>query len=362
VEQQKTRVVRLRTGNLRQQAQNSRTMALQLPVGGIRAPLPSYEDLFLANYARIREVCEGFRRKGLAIIAIDSGGVSATACVAAKRGGINSAIVGRHGMCDIFLESDPALSLRHLAVLIHPLDDHADVRYRVLDLRTSVAFSDERGRKLEALEAEGPLFIRCGEHALFLLTTSDEEVPWPDDAQSGWACVPERVYLDDAPAEPDRWLRRRLKAVWGESDEQRTPRRRRTIVQTIRGPSRARRKLLGENDEVLGQLDVESDDGRTAMVVGKVAAREGVLLGRYERCDNDGLPVLTNGRISRVHLLLVEVAGALYAIDTASSNGMWCGEDEARVVLLEHGRSLTLGEGLARLEWRSGIYSGSRSG
>lgn len=351
--QQKTRVVRLKTGRLRESAPNNRTMMLDL---NAPAPLPSFEDLFLANYATIRELCEGFKHRGLALAAIDSNGISATACLAGKRGQINAALVGRHGMCDVYLDSDPYLSLRHLCVLIHPLpeDPRADPRFRVLDLRTATAFSDERGRKLEALEAEGPLFIRCGEHALFILPTSEEEDPWPEDPRSGWACVPERVYLDDAPAEPDRWLRRRLRALWGdESDHERSPRRRRTIVQTIRGPARAQRKLLAEGDEVIGELEVSSSDGRTRMLVGRATAREGVLLGRYERCDNDGLPVLQNGRISRVHLLLIEIAGGLYAIDAASSNGVWCGPEEVRVAALRGGTTLSLGEGLARLEWRT---------
>ncbi len=351
--QQKTRVVRLKTGRIREHAPNARTVMVDLQAP---APLPGFEELFLANYAAIRDLCLGFKRKGLALAAIDSNGLSATACLAGKPGQINAALVGRHGMCDVYLDSDPHLSLRHLCVLIHPLpaDPRADPRFRVLDLRTAASFSDERGRKLEALEAEGPLFIRCGEHALFILPTSDEDELWPEDPAAGWACVPERVYLDDAPAEPDRWLRRRLRALWGDhEDHEASPRRRRTIVQTIRGPARAQRKLLAEGDEVLGELQVSSPDGQTRMLVGQTAAREGVLLGRYERCDNDGLPVLQNGRISRVHLLLIEVAGGLYAIDAASSNGVWCGEEEIRVAAVRPGTRLSLGEGLARLEWRT---------
>jgi hypothetical protein len=313
----------------------------------------SFKDLFVAHYDAIRDLCEDYRRRGLAVAVLHAGGVAGTARLAAKRGSINAGIIGRHGACDLYLDGDPSLSLRHLAVILHPEIGGEDLRFRIVDLRTAAAFFDEHGRRLEALEAEGPLFIRCGEHAVFFFPTTDEIDPWPDDAEEAWECVPERVYLDDVPAEPDRWLRRRLKALWGQHDPSHDAGdpRRRTLVQTIRGPSRARRSLLAEEDEPMGELEIVSPDGQSTITLGRVAAREGVLFGRYERCDNDGLPVLCGGRISRVHLLVLEIAGMLYAIDTASSNGVWCGEEEVRLVPLTSGTTLTLGENLARVRW-----------
>jgi hypothetical protein len=259
-------------------------------------------------------------------------------------------------VCDLFLDSDPFLSLRHLAIILYPWEGRGDLRYRVMDLRTSSAFSDEHGRRLEAVEVEGPLFVRCGEHALFFLPTSDEEEPWPANPEQGWACIPERVYLDDTAAEPDRWERRRLRARWrgGDAPEQQEsePGRPRTVVQSVRGPARAHRKLLAEGERPVGELEVSSEAGDFLLTLGPAAAHEGILLGRYERCDTEGLPVLTDPRISRVHLLLVQLRGRLYAVDAASSNGVWLDGEEVRAAEVPDGRTLVLGDRLARVCWR----------
>ena len=73
---------------------------------------------------------------------------------------------------------------------------------------------------------------------------------------------------------------------------------------------------------------IHSDAGTTGIAIGRRAAKEGVLFGRYDRCDNEGLPVLTHISISRVHMLAVEIADQRYAIDTASTvaaNGLEAG-------------------------------------
>jgi pSer/pThr/pTyr-binding forkhead associated (FHA) protein len=85
------------------------------------------------------------------------------------------------------------------------------------------------------------------------------------------------------------------------------------------------------------------------MPVGRRAARSGILLGRSDRCDGEVL--LSNPHISRVHALIVEMAGSLYAIDTASKNGVWGHGGEERAQLLESGATFSLC-GLASIEWR----------
>jgi hypothetical protein len=76
-----------------------------------------------------------------------------------------------------------------------------------------------------------------------------------------------------------------------------------------------------------------------------------VLLGRYDRCDTAGLPVLIDPALSRVHLLVLELDGALYGIDTASRNGSWSGADRVRATRLLPGLRLSLA-GKATVEWR----------
>jgi hypothetical protein len=53
-----------------------------------------------------------------------------------------------------------------------------------------------------------------------------------------------------------------------------------------------------------------------------------------------------------VHLLLVEVGGALYAIDTASTNGTWVGPRQIRSARIQPGLCLSLAR-QATVEWRS---------
>jgi len=102
----------------------------------------------------------------------------------------------------------------------------------------------------------------------------------------------------------------------------------------------------------VGEFSIESPEGRTTILLGRRAAREGVLLGRYERCDTEGLAVLSDIHISRVHVLVFEIDARLYAVDTASKNGIWASDERLRVWTLTFGQTLKLGDGLATLEWR----------
>lgn len=345
-----TKVVRLREGKQREAAQNAGT--LMVDPGDLAADA-SFEDLFCLFYAGIREVCEGFKQPGLALIAIDGTGVAASASIAAKPDRIHVATIGRHGMNDLYLDGDPAISLRHMVAIIYPRPPGADPRFRLVDLRTSLAFLDENGRKLEAVEAEGPLFVRCGNYAIFCFPTG-EEIPWPDDPAEGWACIPQRVYLDNEPHDPDRQDRRRLRARMLADQRRDGVRPRRggtTMVQPFRGPSPAHRRLVQEQEEPLGELVIASGEGRSTIAIGASAAREGVLVGRYDRCDTEGIPALTNPSISRVHLLVIEIAAQLYAIDTASTNGVFADGQETRILPLKYDQGLVLGDGLAQLKW-----------
>ena len=59
-------------------------------------------------------------------------------------------------------------------------------------------------------------------------------------------------------------------------------------------------------------------------MLGASSPRSGILLGRSRRCDAGR--VLSVRTISRVHLLLIELGGIVYVVDTASYNGLWDGE------------------------------------
>jgi hypothetical protein len=99
-----------------------------------------------------------------------------------------------------------------------------------------------------------------------------------------------------------------------------------------------------------GEILLASPCGRAALRLGRETARQGVLLGRYERCDGGGLSLLSSPNLSRVHLLIVEVGGTLCAIDTANRNGSRLGEQRIRHTRLEPDRRIILAEDVC-VEW-----------
>jgi hypothetical protein len=353
----KTRIIHLEAGQDRQHRENPETRMLVFESAPAAA---SFRDLFLRNYAAVRDRCASFGQPGLAIAAVDqfSGRLAGILCIAAKIGTANSAIIGRHSMTDLYLDGDASLSLRHLVVVVSPLDlTSGEVRFRVVDLRTQAAFQDEHGRRFEGLVAEGPLFIRCGSYVLFCLPTGDP-TSWPEIGEDAWACIPERVYLETDEAEPDRWRRKRRVRTRHERPERGEAsgidrRGAITLVQGELGPVRAQTRLLGDGEQPVGVLRLRVANMVHSVLVGPRAIHRGILLGRYERCDVDGSKLLTSESISRVHLLVIEVADRVYAIDTASTNGTWMAEDdrEVRIVALDTTTELCLGNDLAYLRW-----------
>jgi hypothetical protein len=273
--------------------------------------------------------------------------VEAAVWVPAEADGINPVIVGRHSTAEVFLPWDPGLSLRHLAVILEgPADGPG--RFRVLDLRTSTAFADEEGRRLQALESAGPTLVDCASYAVLLFPTAASDEPWPDDAESGWTRVPGRVYLDSTSADPEWWSRpggviTRPVGVWGENSASTSS------VVTFPGPVFLSPEPV-EDGPARGEIRVSSPRGTGSLLLHPEAARRGALLGRYRRCDGAGLPGLSSEALSRVHLLVMEAEGALWAIDTASKNGTWEGDRRLRRARLDPGRRLRLATDVT-VEW-----------
>jgi len=336
-------------GRRRHDAHNKGTVALSEVTA--LAPAVLFQERFKRHYDDIRELVHGCSGPGLLAMAIDHQGPVAAAYVGARSDRITTLVVGRHSKADLWLEEDPSLSLRQMIVLLHPHRASADLRFRVIDLNTAVAFSDERGRRLRAFEAESPVFVSCARYGIYLFPT-DGSLAWPEDAESGWACIPDRVLLDDRVDRPV--LRpqhvpgaRRAGTLWLDRQLGRS-----TMVALERALL-ARRSMVERGEEPLGVLELECEGRRAAILLGAAAARRGVLLGREPRCDGEALDVLRCDRVSRVHLLIIEVAGALYAVDAASSYGLWRGAEPVRAVPLRHGTELALsGPGVARLRWR----------
>lgn len=305
-----------------------------------------FETLFVRHFDKLRALRAAHPEPGLALVAIGLGGALETAWLEARPGRVAVATVGRHERADLHVGPDPGLSLRQLVVILEPLrGSWTDLRYRLIDLRTHAGLVDERGRRLQALQSEGPAFVRCGSCAVLCLPTGDD-LPWPESARDAWRCLPERVYFDDVPAESRRVPSRPQGLARIE-----------TTIRTHAGPTASESELLGFDERPVAQLRLQrasAADRRqhTVRLPGASALRRGVLLGRYARCDvTQAGHALDDPMISRVHLLILDVGGETYAIDTASTYGTSSRGEHVRAARLELGAELALAEGAVTLRW-----------
>jgi pSer/pThr/pTyr-binding forkhead associated (FHA) protein len=283
-----------------------------------------FEALFVACYPAFRDVGRSISELGVAVVAVHvpSRSVAGRLWVRAREHAIATAVAGRHSHADLVL-ADPTLSLRHVSVIVHPISsyDPGCLAYSVIDLRTPTAFHDEHGRHLDAVCVEGAAMLRVGPYALYFLSTGDPSA-WPELATDAWAMLPDRVYVDERAAEPDQWRRRAVRLVGPVPSS-----RRRSQITMLPGPVPFQGDgVLREGEAPLGDLVVWSDgpDGRRIRI-GASAARRGVLLGRYDRCESSD--VFAHPAVSRSHLLFIVVADRPWFVDLSSVEGTYLGND-----------------------------------
>jgi hypothetical protein len=351
-----TRMIELCAGQRRREATNAGTAMVAAPSPPPAAPprAGAFRGHFMAHIDLLRDLCAAQRLPGVVAVAVDerTGRVAGTLALRApERGDLATAVLGRHGEADLFLDADERLSLRHLLLCLDT-GPRYQVTLRLLDLRTALAFEDERGRRLAGLRADGPVLVRAGAYALFFFVTGDGD-RWPDRPADAWDALPARVCLDARGAEPDRWARRRP-ARWVRRASLQPARAdaEATLVQALPGPARLQLDLAQPGEEPLGVLEIQTARGRHAVALGAAAARAGVLVGRNERCDAGGLAALDDARLSRVHLVVLQVGEHLYAVDAASTNGTWLGGlAPVRAARLPAALPLVLGDHVAELRW-----------
>lgn len=337
--------VSLWAGQSRGNVPNAPTLMMKAARPLIPSRIGTARELFLGAYARFAPVCRSFDEPGLAVVAIDEAtGIPAgivKLCARVQRP--VAAIVGRHDRCDLYLSGRDQLSLRQLAVIVDPVKSWergaTAIRYRVLDLRTTEPMVDEDGRPLRGIAAEGPAILRCAGFVLFMLVLGDPS-DWPADAADAWAMLPERVYLDELE-----------NCAAGSLPKIRRPRVdvRETYITRTNGP-RDTGMRLAAGDSV-GRLEIFTPQRQLAIQIGADALKDGVLLGRYGRCD------LTEAAgedhsLSRVHALLIKLEDRLLLVDTASSNGTFERGERVRVVVIDQDTELRLGK-KTYMRWRS---------
>jgi hypothetical protein len=333
---------------VRGQLPNLQTLAGPARHKPVKRPL---RDMFVSAYRVFAEQCRTVDEPGLAIVAVDevSGRPQGIVRLMARVDRHVAAIAGRHDRADLYLNANETMSLRQLAVIMDPVQSwkrgESGVKYRVLDLRTSSGFSDEQERRLRGLRCEGPALLRAGGHALFLLPLGDP-TDWPATAEDAWDCLPERVYFDELARCADGSISNRPQII--------QQMRRSMLVRTV-GPHDTAQSLatgtpLVARGSAAGVLEMAGPQMMGALEIGHDELRDGVLLGRYERCAS--APLADDQSLSRVHALLILIDDRLLMVDTASINGTrLIGERRSRVLELSDGTELQLGKA-TRVRWR----------
>jgi FHA domain len=259
------------------------------------------------------------------------------------RGAQQFVTVGRHTACDLKLDRDDSVSLRHLVVGIGQAN--GGVRVRLYDLATGVGLCTEDGIICEALTAEGAAFVTVGDYHLLLLPTGRlAPLPWSGPAALAWAAIPERIYFDRRTVAQPARLERDQPRPAPRSRPVRLLRARpgRSITTQIIDPPtrlRAKRPAAGNLGPRLGTLVLSTGGITEPYDVHATELDRGLLIGRYERCTVGA----EDDRLSRVHLMLLREGDQIWAIDTASSNGTCAAGTPIRQLRLESRAQLDLG-------------------
>jgi len=228
-------------------------------------------------------------------------------------------VVGRHAMCDVVLDGDPTIALRHLLIRASRLDDGCP-RLSVVDLHTHIGFEVNGARQERSMALTGPVAFRVGAYALVALPAGEAHPPaLPQPSQSRALVLhPYR----DAPISSITLLPRAIQ--------------------------------LGESMATSGPgwtLTLHGARGSASLRLSALDLELGVLLGRAPKCADALREVLHDG-ISRVHLLLRK--GVAY--DLASTQGTYTFHRRVRSVLLDdEGTDLRMGTASpVFVRWRAG--------
>lgn len=283
------------------------------------------------------------------------------------------AVVGRHGSCDIVLDDERDISLRHLLVRTTALDDGFPV-LNVLDLQSAFGFELSDGSQQRSVASTGPVVFRVGGTMLVALPstgTYPDALPEPivePGIAGGHRALATRIdprvlgaaaasavaavkggHLRLVPPPQEAAPRSRVTSLPGSVDFS----RRASSIPSFSGrPADANYVITGEGYEVV----VELNGCRAGVRLTKADLEQGVLIGRADKCVDEGLRSVLSQYISRVHVLLVCEKGELRLYDTASLSGTFHEGARIRSTLLQDsGTTVTLASrmGGVTLHWRA---------
>ena len=330
-----TRVAFLAQGQNRADAENRATLARPaVSIGEFPRPRPGPRDQAAAR-AKAGSVLDtqlrAMTRPGVSMVAVDRHGeVAGALTLHGKAGTINAGVIGRHGRCDLYLASDESLSLRHATVVV---DEHGG--FRLLDLRTGSGLRDVAGRRHDGIASAEEAVVCLGDHLLVARARRPEDPagpmrsPWAPPLAVGTGIVDSSVRI----------------ARTAPGDE--------NLSMTFTGGlTRTGGGLVAGAEARQGMIELAADGAREVWPVGERALGNGILLGRYERCDGHGSRILARRGISRVHALIIAADGIPHVLDLGSTNGTWIDGAEVRVARLTSGTTFRLGERGPSITWR----------
>lgn len=131
----------------------------------------------------------------------------------------------------------------------------------------------------------------------------------------------------------------------------------------INGPIDASKihHYVAKSESIYGCLSYHKGLHEKKEAFGISALQRGVLIGRYDRCVLGWQDEFSaDDSISRVHLLLILIEGQLYAVDAASTNGVFFAKQEFMSMRVEFGDHITLCEASAELVWERAKEGKSR--
>ena len=266
--------------------------------------------------------------------------------LAAKPGAF--AVIGRHDRADLVLARDEEVSLRHLLATAYVLpradDGRADVALRLLDLRATLPILLDDGTARRSIVATGPLCVRLGSYVLAAFPIHEGNLEVAGTMQLDPSGPPPSV-VHAASLPPKRTSR-----AWSTSN-----------ISVL--PDSSMISQIIERAEVQppvgARVTLERDGRGTTVALSEAELANGVLIGRAEKCLDQGLRALLTGRVSRVHLLLLadplHANGRVIAYDLCTTNGTRRGGELFRSTTLDDaGAELLLGsrrDGVT-LRWR----------
>lgn len=230
-------------------------------------------------------------------------------------------IVGRHSLCDVVVPSDPDLSLRHLLVV--PEGPPTEPAIRLVDLRAALPMYTTSDRAERSLTFQGPFAIRLGTYVLGGFRVGPGAPPVPTELPA--------MQQIEAPAPASLAPDAKRSTVVGHGPYRHQTLvtimpRPSTLVEIADSPGKGPRlvELVGARDGTTARVGLREDD-----------LRAGVLVGRADKCLDQGLKQVMSLHISRLHaVLLMDDRKTIWLYDAASTNGTYVSNTRVRSATL----------------------------